>query len=115
LLKGYFAVQKDGHTVAGITFYEQKETPGLGAEIDQKWFTDNYKGKNILNNKGELVSVKVAKGKVSEQPADVQQNMVDGISGATMTTRGVNDLLLAGLKSYRPYFEKIWAQSGPTN
>ncbi len=108
LLKGYIALKEDGHTVAGITFYEQAETPGLGAEISTEWFTQNFVGKDILNPKGELVSIQVAKGKAADAAGVDISNVVDGISGATMTCRGVTNLLKVGMQDYRPFLENKW-------
>jgi Na+-transporting NADH:ubiquinone oxidoreductase subunit C len=107
-LKCYLALERDGHTVMGITFYEQKETPGLGAEIEREWFTDNFSGKDVLNSRSELASITVVKGKALDHKGAEQENMVDGISGATMTVNGVNDMLRDGLKAYRPFLEKLW-------
>jgi Na+-transporting NADH:ubiquinone oxidoreductase subunit C len=108
MIKGYLAIERDGHTVMGITFYEQLETAGLGAEIVNDMFTDNFKGKDILNSAGELVAVTVAKGKAEEASGGELRNTVDGISGATMTGRGVTDLLKAGAELYKPYLQKLW-------
>jgi len=113
LLQGYFALERNGKTVAGITFYEQKETAGLGAEIVKPWFINNFKGKRIVNNQGQLVSVAVAKGKASDVTNRELANVVDGISGATMTCRGVTALLLNGVNDYKPFLEKVWiSESG---
>ncbi len=108
LLQGYFALKADRHTVAGVTFYEQKETAGLGAEIAKDWFVNNFKDKDILDSKGKLVSVSVAKGKAADATGIDIKNCVDGISGATMTGRGVNNLLKKAVKAYRPFLEEKW-------
>lgn len=101
LMKGYIALDTDLNTVKGITFYEHKETPGLGAEVTQDWFKDQWKGKKILEN-GKLVSVKIAKGKSSGGSHEV-----DGMSGATLTGDGINDFILADLQRYEPYFQTL--------
>ena len=101
LMKGYFALDLDLNTVKGISFFEHKETPGLGARVDEAWFKDQYKGKKILEN-GELVSIKVAKGL-----AQGGDHEVDGISGATLTGDGINDFLLSDLSRYEPYFKTL--------
>ncbi|MFC1584321.1 FMN-binding protein [Fibrobacterota bacterium] len=108
LLQGYLALESDGRTVKGLTFYEHKETPGLGAEIEEDWFTGNFVGKDILNKAGELVSITAVRGKAGEYAGQDLDNLVDGISGASMTVRGVNDLLLAGLKDYEQYLKRLW-------
>ena len=100
-LFGYFAIDDDYKTVKGITFYEHKETPGLGGEVDKPWFQNNFIGKKIKDDNGILVSVEVAKGKANDN-----MHSVDGISGATITSRGVSDFLLRDLKKYLPYFNK---------
>ncbi|HPQ42509.1 MAG TPA: FMN-binding protein, partial [bacterium] len=61
-LYGYLALQADGETVMGITFYKHGETPGLGGEIEAEWFTSNFVGKKIFDDEGNLTSITVAKG-----------------------------------------------------
>lgn len=107
-LYGFFALERDADTVLGITFYKQGETPGLGAEIAQSWFKDQFKGKRILDAQGDLESIQVVKGKAP--PND--EHAVDGISGATITSRGVATLLKADLERYQPFLEKIWKREG---
>jgi len=106
---GYLAIEPDGTTIKGITFYKQGETPGLGAEIEKKWYTDNYKGKKIFDPDGNLVSITVVKGKMKDRgiaPED-QYHYVDGISGASLTGRGVTHFLKENLKEYEPFFKKM--------
>ena len=100
-LFGYFAIENDYNTVKGITFYKHKETPGLGGEVDKSWFQDNFIGKKIKNSDGDLVSIKVAKGK-----AGTNTHSVDGISGATVTSNGVTNFLKSTLINYESYFDK---------
>jgi Na+-transporting NADH:ubiquinone oxidoreductase subunit C len=111
LIRGYFALENDGKTVLGVTFYEQGETPGLGAEIENEWFTNNFKGKSILNSKNELVAISIVKGKAVDVQNQEQNNIVDGISGATMTGKGINIFLLNCIKANKKYLEKIWKKS----
>lgn len=107
-LYGYLAIEPDAETVKGITFYAHGETPGLGAEIEKAWFQNNFKGKKILNAAGKLVSVSVVKGKVSDViPEDEAAHYVDGISGATMTSKGVTALVRIGLERYEPFFAQL--------
>lgn len=106
---GFIALEKDFNTILGLTFYKQKETPGLGAEIEKKWFTSNFKGKKILDKNNKLISITVVKGKVDKRlPASIHQ--VDGITGATYTCRGVTKLLLHSLELYMPYYNFIKKQ-----
>jgi Na+-transporting NADH:ubiquinone oxidoreductase subunit C len=95
---GYLAVADDGSTVRGFTVYQHSETPGLGGEIEKRWFQKNFEGKQITDHQGGLVSVSVAKGAVKDIPSsDQQAHYVDGISGATLTgkflTSGIKDVL----------------------
>ncbi|NOZ07282.1 MAG: NADH:ubiquinone reductase (Na(+)-transporting) subunit C [FCB group bacterium] len=100
-IHGFLALQPDLNTVAGITFYEHGETPGLGGEIEKDWFTSQFKGKKIYDQSGRLVSIHIAKGKAL-QPDD---HTVDGISGATLTGNGVNKFLKSNLSDYENFFK----------
>ncbi len=105
---GYLAIEPDGETVKGITFYQHGETPGLGGEIEKDWFTKSYIGKRIVNPQGELVSVTAVRGKIKDKvPESEFYHNVDGISGATLTARGVNAFLKENLKTYEPYFKIV--------
>ena len=100
-LYGYFAIDnKNYSTVKGITFYQHAETPGLGAEITKEWFKSSFIGKEIyLDN--NINSILVAKA----GQADVNSLYeVNGISGATITSRGVEILLKRDLLRYENYF-----------
>lgn len=101
IIKGYLALGTDLNTVKGVTFYEHKETPGLGARVTEAWFMDNWKGKKILNESGDLVSIAVAKGLGSGD------HQVDGISGATLTGNGINQFVMQDLQRYEPYFKTL--------
>ena len=100
-LFGYFAIDANNFsTVKGITFYAHGETPGLGAEISKEWFQSNYIGKEIYSGE-ELLSINVTKAGLADKSNLYE---VDGISGATITSRGVTELLKRDLKRYEPYF-----------
>ncbi len=103
---GYFSIQADGATAKGITFYAHIETPGLGGEVDKPWFQNNFVGKRFVDENGNLVGIQTVKGKVDETSEDAY-HLVDGISGATMTSRGLTQFLLKDLKFYDPFFSKI--------
>jgi len=110
---GYIALSPNCGTVTGITFYKHGETPGLGGEISKEWFSNNFKGKRIFDDQGRLVSVTIVKGKVAEKhPGPDAVHYVDGISGATLTGRGVTRFLKTELLKYKPFFDKIRAQKG---
>ena len=108
-LYGYFALENDGSTVKGIRFYKHKETPGLGGEVDKDWFTNNYVGKKIIDKNGGLVSIQSIKGQVDSLSPDAY-HQVDGISGATMTTKGLNEFLMNDLIKYDSFFQKVRAE-----
>ncbi len=103
---GYFAIEPDASTAKGITFYKHKETPGLGAEVDKDWFKNNFIGKKFIDDSGNLVSIEVIKGFVSDKDPNAKHK-VDGISGATVTGNGLSTFLKADLQKYEPYFAKI--------
>ena len=100
---GYLAIQNDGSTVSGFTVYKHSETPGLGGEIEKKWFQKNFVGKKIVDHDGYFVSVSIAKGKVADKiPEKSQANYVDGISGATLTGKYLSAGMKEILQNYEP-------------
>jgi Na+-transporting NADH:ubiquinone oxidoreductase subunit C len=99
---GNIAFESDFNTIAGATFDHKGETPGLGAEINTSWFEDEFKGKTIFNDQGEFVSVNVVKGGADSNAP----HAVDAVSGGTITSNGVRDMLLTGLDNYVPYIKK---------
>jgi len=102
-IHGYLALRNDGSTIRGFTVYKHSETPGLGGEIEKKWFQKNFIGKKIVNQKGSFVSISIAKGKVQGNiPKDRLSNYVDGISGATLTGKFLSEGLKETLKTYEP-------------
>ncbi|MCE2790178.1 MAG: NADH:ubiquinone reductase (Na(+)-transporting) subunit C [Saprospiraceae bacterium] len=99
---GYITLDSDMNTIVGQAFDHKGETPGLGAEIkDNKNWYGQFTGKKFYNTKGEYTSIAVVKGGVKD-PA----HQVDAISGATITGKGVDDMLRKGIKYYEPYFMK---------
>ena len=99
---GYVAFEGDLNTVYGSTFDHKTETPGLGAEIKETWFQDRFVGKTIFNESGEFVSVEVVKGGTDVKGDD---HRVDGISGGTITSKGVGEMIERTLNVYVPYFK----------
>ena len=88
---GFIALENDFDTVIGFGFYDQGETPGLGGEVDNPNWKALWKGKQIYNDQGEAV-IQLAKGGVdSSDPQAIYK--VDGLSGATLTSRGVTNLV----------------------
>lgn len=102
-IKGYLALEPDGATVAGFAVYAHAETPGLGGEIERRWFQRNFVGKRIVNDAGEFVSVRIAKGAVKDAVRqELQPHFVDGISGATLTGTFLSQGLASILQTYEP-------------
>jgi len=87
-LYGFVALEGDLETIVGLGFYSHAETPGLGGEVDNPSWKAQWVGKKLYDAKGEL-AIQVVKGKAA--PGDV--NSVDGLSGATLTSRGVSNLV----------------------
>jgi Na+-transporting NADH:ubiquinone oxidoreductase subunit C len=97
---GYVALDADMNTVKGTVFDHKGETPGLGAEITQKWFQDRFVGKKVRNESGKIVGVKVVK-------SNAGPNDVDAISGATITSNGVSAMIAERLTHYQGYFDQL--------
>lgn len=97
---GYMSIQDDENTVFGASFDHKGETPGLGAEINQSWFEDQFKGEQIMEG-SKFVSVKVVKGGT---PAS-DKHGVDAISGGTLTSNGVTNMIQERLQRYLAYFK----------
>jgi Na+-transporting NADH:ubiquinone oxidoreductase subunit C len=86
ILYGYLALEGDANTVKGLAYYELKETPGLGAEVRNPRWTALWPGKKVYTDDGD-VGLSVVKGQGSGEYE------IDGLSGATLTSRGVDDML----------------------
>ena len=100
---GFIALDTDMNTIGGITLAHAGETPGLGARITEPGVQDRYVGKTIYDESGNLVAVKMQKGEgrdYSDYP-----HQVDGLSGATITGNGVNNMLQNYLGYYEPFIE----------
>lgn len=104
---GNLALKDDFMTVAGATFSHKGETPGLGAEIDQLSFQQQFVGKTIFDDNGKFTSIMVVKGGVKLLPDNQQIHGVDAISGGTITSNGVTDMLRDNLENYVAYFKKL--------
>ncbi|MCH2104273.1 MAG: NADH:ubiquinone reductase (Na(+)-transporting) subunit C [Planctomycetes bacterium] len=100
-LLGYIALSPDTKEVRGITYYAHKETPGLGGEVDNPKWKAQWKGKRALDDDGEVL-VEVVKG-----PAMDLEREIDGLSGATITSRGVDSMLKLWLgdDGYGPFLK----------
>ena len=105
---GYIALDDDMNTVYGAKFDHQGETPGLGAEISLPVFGEQFVNKTILEG-GKFVSVALTKGAGSSAG---NPHAVDAISGGTLTSNGVSDMIRDCLKQYVPFFDKKRAEKG---
>lgn len=108
-LYGYLAVDKDGETVRGITYYQHGETPGLGGEVDNPRWKSLWPGRKIYDESGDE-ALQVIKGQAG--PASSDPYRVDGLSGATLTSRGVSRMvkLWLGPDGFKPYLDKLRQQ-----
>lgn len=102
-LYGFMALENDLNTVAGLTFYQHAETPGLGGEVDNPGWKAQWNGKNVYRD-GE-VALRLVKGGAA--PGD--QYGVDGLAGATLTANGVNNLVQfwMGENGFQAYLDNI--------
>ncbi|CRX37723.1 NADH:ubiquinone reductase (Na(+)-transporting) subunit C [Estrella lausannensis] len=114
---GYLALKPDGDTVIGITWYDQKETPGLGANIAEPYWQNQFYDKKIFTPgssgqtdfKSAPLGITVVKGLVAEVYGDSPRakSAVDGMAGATLTGNGVTQGYKDVLAPYRPFFIKL--------
>ena len=102
-ISSFVALGPDLNTIMGVAFDHKSETPGLGARITEPAVQERYVGKQIYNNQGELVSIKMVKG---EGNVGLNEHQVDGMSGATITGKGVNTMLEDYLTYYNAFIEK---------
>jgi Na+-transporting NADH:ubiquinone oxidoreductase subunit C len=103
---GYLALAPDGNTIRGLRFYEHGETPGLGDQVDRPEWRALWQGKEVYGDDGEPV-IEVVKGSV--QPGPAAEHKIDGLSGATLTGRGVTNLLhyWLGPDGFGPYLDQF--------
>ncbi len=114
---GFLAIRPDGNTVIGISWYDQKETPGLGANIAEPEWQEQFQGKHIFQESADgqtqfqtaPLGIKVVKGKVSYVYGNSSKavSAVDGMAGATLTGNGVMNAYRDVLTAYRPFLIKI--------
>jgi len=103
---GYIALDADGSTIYGAYFSHQGETPGLGAEIAKPAFSDEFKGKHLFKD-GRFMPVAVVKA--GQRPAG-DEDYVDGISGGTITSKGVGAMIDDCLTPYQTYLSTLQAK-----
>ena len=96
-LWGYIAVNETKDKVLGTYFYHESETAGLGARISEKWFQNQFIGKPIFDGENNVVLTVVKAG------AAQNDNEVDGVTGATLTSKGVAAMVKDGLTAYKDF------------
>lgn len=110
-LYGFIALRSDLRTVDGITFYEHLETPGLGGEIDNEQWKAGWQGRQAFDADGtpRIEVIKGAAGSPEQAPYNV-----DGLSGATLTGRGVTNLVQfwLGENGFGPYIQRVRNERG---
>lgn len=106
MIYAFVALETDGNTVSGITYYEQGETAGLGGEIANPVWQKGFVGKKLYNDTGQ-VAIRIGKG----ASADVNHG-IDGLSGASLTTKGVQGSFKYWFSEngFGPYLKKVQAQ-----
>ena len=106
---GFLTLESDMNTIKGISFYEHKETPGLGARIEEPEWRAQWNGIHSYDDNGNVATGVTKAG----NPKD---NWVDGISGATLTSRGVSNMIQfwLGEQGYKPYLDMLRKESGQT-
>jgi len=102
---GNLTLSDDLVTVAGSQFGHDKETPGLGDEIEQTPFEHQFIGKTIFDDKGNFTSIKVLKNASKVMTSDQLIHGVDAISGGTITSNGVSEMVYTNLENYLPYIK----------
>ena len=106
---GFLTLESDMNTIIGISFYEHKETPGLGARIEEPKWRAMWSGIHSYDENGKVATGVTKAG----NPKD---NWIDGISGATLTSRGVSNMIQfwLGEQGYKPYLDHVREESGKT-
>ncbi|MGY8911616.1 MAG: Na(+)-translocating NADH-quinone reductase subunit C [Flavobacteriales bacterium] len=103
---GYIALDKD-MVVKGTFFDHAGETPGLGANIKQRYFMDDFYGEKLLTEAGVFKGINVAKGNNDPKNEDKDDYEVDALAGATITGDGISAMIKKDLKLYLPYFQNL--------
>tara|TARA_B110000091_G_scaffold187629_1_gene208955 strand:- start:375 stop:1070 length:696 start_codon:yes stop_codon:yes gene_type:complete len=103
---GYIAMDKN-MVVKGAYFDHKGETPGLGANIKQRYFMDDFIGEHLMSETGNFKGITVAKGNNDPKNEEKTDYEVDAIAGATITGDGVSAMIKSDLKLYVPYFKSL--------
>ncbi|GAA4108526.1 Na(+)-translocating NADH-quinone reductase subunit C [Aquimarina addita] len=104
---GYVSLDKEFETVKGAFFDHKGETPGLGANIKEAYFRDDFIGERILDASGNYKGITVKKGNADPKNTRKDDNAVDAMAGATITGDGVTAMVKNGIRMYQPYFKTL--------
>ena len=99
---GYICLKEDMNTILGVSFDHKTETPGLGAEINRAFFMNRWKESKIMNEQGAFNKYEVVKNNSGSIKGD---SKIDGITGGTITSKGVEEMVNRTLKIYDAYFK----------
>ncbi|TGN41286.1 Na(+)-translocating NADH-quinone reductase subunit C [Marinobacter confluentis] len=107
-LYGFVSLEGDANTIEGLGFYDHAETPGLGGEVDNPRWKKQWVGKEVYGEQLDEPQIRLVKGGVSADAAD-KEHKVDALSGATLTSRGVEQLVnyWMGDRGYETYLKKL--------
>jgi Na+-transporting NADH:ubiquinone oxidoreductase subunit C len=108
---GFIALETDLNTIRGTSFDHKTETPGLGARITTSEISNRYSGKKVFDENGDLVSIIMLKGE-NHNPGSLDDHHIDGMSGATLTGKGVNEMLESYFGYYKNYILKTKGATG---
>lgn len=104
---GFLSVEADLNTIAGLRFYQHAETPGLGGEIDNPRWRAKWEGKKLYDDNGN-VELRVVRGFVDENASNAEYK-IDGLSGATLTSQGVSNMMVywLGEQGFGPFLHNL--------
>lgn len=107
-LYGFVSLEGDANTIEGLGFYDHAETPGLGGEVDNPRWKGQWVGKEVYGEDRQEPQIRLVKGGVSSDASD-REHKVDALSGATLTSRGVENLVnyWMGDRGFAPYLKKL--------
>jgi len=104
---GFVALEDDYNTIYGAAFNHKAETPGLGANINQRFFMDDFIGEKLLDQNENFKGIKVSKTNLDPRNEIKDDHEVDAIAGSTITGDGVSSMIKSDLRLYIPYFKKL--------
>lgn len=103
---GYISLDEN-LVIKGVSFDHKGETPGLGAEIKENYFQSDFVGEKILDKQNNFVGINIKKNNGDPKNENKEDNTIDAISGATITSVGVSDMIKDRVALYMPYLNKL--------